>query len=241
MKKTGWKNAAGQWVRQQLLARQALASMLFAVIAGCAFGFWVRGVLVFNEPGGILASSVAMGVAILAGVVVFAYCRRLDATWSPGLQAEQRIGDLIDYAVTQGGCAFAHDVREALGDGLGNVDHVVMTPAGIWVVETKAHRVPKSRFSAALRQVAENVGRVRSHLETSLPVRGALVIADRSEDELEEQFDWKGEALLAFGAKRFLRALKAECEQTGTDVRSPEMAWVAHKVWDLGSRRHLGS
>ena len=241
MKKTGWKNAAGQWVRQQWLARQALASMLFVVIAGCAFGFWIRGLPVFNGPAGILALLVAAGAAILACVVVFAYHRRLDTTWLPGLKAERRIGDLIDYAVTQCGCAFAHDVREALGDGLGNVDHVVMTPAGIWVVETRAHRVPKSRFPAALRQVAENVGRVRNHLETSLPVRGALVIADRSQDALEEQFDWEGEALLAFGAKRFLRALKAECEQTGTDVRSPEMALVAHKVWDLGSRRHLGS
>ena len=90
-----------------------------------------------------------------------------------------------------------------------------MTPAGIWVVETKSHRLSKRRFPRALRQVAENASRVRRHLETSLPVRGALVIADRSEDALEARYDWNGEAVQAFGARKFLRVLRTEGEQTG--------------------------
>ena len=50
------------------------------------------------------------------------------------------------------GCAFAHDVEEALGPG-GNVDHVAFTPAGVWVVETKTAWLGESRFKEALRQV----------------------------------------------------------------------------------------
>ena len=53
-------------------------------------------------------------------VVFYAYCRRVDATWGRGLEAERQIGDLIEHAVAQRGCAFAHDVKEALG-GRGNV------------------------------------------------------------------------------------------------------------------------
>ena len=67
--------------------------------------------------------------------------------------AERRVGDLIEHAVVETGCAFAHDVKEALG-GSGNVDHVVMTPAGVWVVETKAHWLSTRRFPAALAQAA---------------------------------------------------------------------------------------
>ena len=125
--------------------------------------------------------------------------------------------------------------------GEGNVDHVVMTPAGIWVVETKSHRLSKRRFPRALRQVAENASRVRRHLETSLPVRGALVIADRSEDALEARYDWNGEAVQAFGARKFLRVPSAEREQAGADLRSSEMERVERAVWGLGSTRYLES
>ena len=90
--------------------------------------------------------------------------------------------------LAQRGCAVAHDVMEALS-GRGNVDHVVMTPAGIWVVETKSDQLSKRRFPQALRQVAEDASRVRRHLETFLPVRGAAVVADRSNDALEAQYD----------------------------------------------------
>jgi len=155
--------------------------MLGMAAMGCAFGFVVRGLPVLDGPAVRSASWVATGVMFLALGVLYAYCRGVEATWGRGLEEERQIGDLIDHAV-------AHDVKEALG-GRGNVDHVVMTPAGIWVVETKSDWLSKRRFRPALRQVAENVGRVRSHLETCLPVRGALVIADRSSDSLEAQYD----------------------------------------------------
>ena len=60
-------------------------------------------------------------------------------------------------------------MQEALG-GSGNVDHVVMTPTGVWVVETEAHWLSPRRFPAALGQAANNARRVRRHLKTPLPV-----------------------------------------------------------------------
>ena len=149
-----------------------------------------------------------LGVMICAFGVLYLFCRRIDSTWRRGMDAERKVGDLIEYAVAQRGCAFAHDVKEALG-GPGNVDHVVMTPAGIWVVETKSGWLGKRRFPSALRQVAENVRRIRRHLVTSLPVRGALVIADPSNESLEADYDGDGEPVNAFGRKTFCACFSA--------------------------------
>ena len=240
MEKTGRKNAAGGWLRGEFLSRIASAGMLLMAVVGCGLGFLVRGLPVFDGPAGNFAPPVALGAMVLALGFFYAYCRRVDASRGLGLEAERQISDFIDHAVAQRGCAVAHDVKEALG-GRGNVDHVVMTPAGIWVVETKSGWLSEQRFRPALRQVAENVRRVRRHLETSLPVRGALVLADRSNDSLEAQYDWNGEPVQAFGAKNFWRVLRAEREQTGADVRSPEMARVERAVWNLGSTRYLES
>lgn len=67
------------------------------------------------------------------------------------------------------------------------------------------------------------------------------MIADRSNDSPDAQYDWDGEAVQAFGAKKFWRVLSVEREQTGADVRSAEMARVERAVWDLGSTRYLKS
>ena len=240
METTGKKNAAGGWLRGELLLRIASSGMLFMAVAGFAVGFLVRGLPQFDESVGSLASWVVLGVMVFSFGVFHAYCRWVDATWGRGLNAERQVGDLIEHAVAQRGCAFAHDVKEALG-GRGNVDHVVMTPAGIWVVETKSAWLSKWRFPRALRQVAKNARRVRHHLKTSLPVRGALVIADRSNDSLEADYDWNGEPVKAFGAKKFWSVLRVEREQARYISESSQTSTVERQVWNLGSTRYLDS
>ena len=240
METTGRKNAAGGWLRGEFFRRIASSGMLLMAIAGFAVGFLVRGLPQFDELPGGLASWAVLGVVVLSFGVFYAYCRWVNATWGQGLDAERRVGDLIEHAVAQRGCAFAHDVKEALG-GRGNVDHVVMTPAGIWVVETKSAWLSKRRFRRTLRQVAKNARRVRHHLKTSLPVRGALVIADRSNDSHESDHDWNGEPVKAFGAKKFWSVLRAEREQARYISESSQTSTVERQVWNLGSTRHLDS
>ena len=238
MKTTGKKNAAGGWLLGEAIWRVTSAAMLSMAAAGFAMGFMVRGLPLFDGLAGVGASWALLGAMVLVLGGLYAYWLRVDATWVRGLQAERQVGDLIDHAVAQRGCAFAHDVKEALG-GRGNVDHVVMTPAGVWVVETKAGWLNKRRFPPALRQAAENAERVRRHLETTLPVRAALVIADRAQDGLESDCDWKGTPVKVFGPKRFWRVLHAECAEAGADGPPPETATVARRVWNLGSTRYL--
>ena len=236
MNTSGRKNAAGGRLRGEFFRRIGLAGILCMAVTGFGLGFLLRGLPLFDAAAGSRAQWAITGVVLLAFGIFYAYCRRVDATWGRGLEAERHVGDLIELAVARRGCAFAHDVKEALG-GRGNVDHVVMTPRAIWVVETKSGWLSKRRFHQALRQVAENTKRVRHHLETSLPVRGTLVIADRSDDSFEADYDWKGEPIKAFRAKMFLKVLRIECEQAPADARPSE---TARLVWNLGSTRHLG-
>ena len=236
MKKAGRKNPAGGWLQVEASRRIASAGMLFMAAAGFTLGFAVRGLPLLDGPAGDGASWAVLGALVLALGGLYAYGLRVDATWIKGLKAERRVGDLIEHAVAKRGCAFAHDVKEVLG-GRGNVDHVVMTPAGIWVVETKAEWLSKSRFRPALRQAAENAQRVRRHLKTSLPVRAALVIA--AKDALEADCDSKGEAVKVFGAKRFWRVLCTECEKASADGPPPETTTVERQVWNLGATAYL--
>ena len=145
METTGRKNAAGGWVGGEFLVRIASAGMLWMGFAGLMVGFMIGSLPVFDAWAGSHMSYGLVGGMILAFGAFYVFCRRVDATWGRGLRAERRVGDLIEHAVAQGGCAFAHDVKEALGGG-GNVDHVVMTPTGIWVVETKSDWLSRRRF-----------------------------------------------------------------------------------------------
>ena len=236
----GRKNPAGSWLLQQAVVR-----FMFAIVAVVALAAFCLGVLVRSLPGvdGVVdelpdGTIPAAAVAILVAVaVVYSwFMGRTNSSWGRGLAAERRVGDRIEHALARSGCAFAHDVKEALGPG-GNVDHVVLTPAGVWVVETKAAWLEGRRFPEALRQVSHNVRRVREKLETPLPVRGALVISDDSKP-YEKDYDRKGERIKAFRLVSFWRRLREECD--GDAVAPPgELEELARKVWNLGSARHL--
>lgn len=237
------KNPPGGWVGAQYRTRVLWAAMLCFSFGGFLFGFIVRGFFVVDEVAGespwwAVGSVTDLAVLSVGGGVlvcfVYVYMSWLDRTWLRGFEAERRIGALIEYGVTHSDCAVGHDVKELLPGG-GNVDHVVMTPAGVWVVETKANWVSKRRFPLVLRQVAENATRVRRYLDTSMPVRGALVIAAHDSDSLEKQYDWKGEEVLVFGGECFARELRGELKGACAGVGDAELARVREAVWKLGS------
>ena len=240
MEARGLKNVAGDWLRGKAIDRTVSAAMMLMAVTGFGLGFGVRGFPVFDGDVGVFAAAGAIVAAVLAFAAFYEYCRRTDSRWARGFRAERHVGDLIEQALTKPGCAFAHDVKEAL-DGSGNVDHVVMTPAAIWVVETKSGWVDRRQFSKVLHQVAGNVRRVRRHLGTALPVRGALVIANRGDRVLDEDYDCSGEPVRAFDPKTFWRLLRQEREHDPTVGCPSDMAAVEEMVWKLGSMRHLDS
>ena len=80
---------------------------MYMPILDQAFVMW--GVFVLNLSNRTLPA--ATGAMALAFGLLYLYCRRVVATWGRGLEAERQIGDFIDHAVAQRGCAVAHDVK----------------------------------------------------------------------------------------------------------------------------------
>ena len=240
MQATGRKNAAGSWLLWKMVGRVAVVAIVVTFVAGFAVGLAVGEMPgVRNAMPPWLLTLGAPGVALLALGVLAWVIRHTDATWGRGLEAEKRVGDRIEHALVGRGCAFAHDVKEALG-GAGNVDHVVLTRAGVWVVETKAAWLGKGAFKDALQQTAANVERVRRVLdERDVEVRGALVIGDKKKEPYEEEFDWNGELVTAFRVVSFWRRLQQECVEDGQSVEIGQAQDLAGKVWSLGSIGHL--
>ena len=236
----GRKNAAGNWLSRKYSSEMGFVGMLAMAVAGFAMGFGFPDIPVVDGQTETLVAGAMPGLAVLAIGIWHVWYRRIYATYGRGLEAERRVGDVIDHAIAARGCAVAHDVREALR-APGNVDHVVMTPASIWVLETKSGWVDKRRFPEALRQVGENVRRIRRHLDSSVPVRGALVIADVWERSTREEYDWDGEPVKVFGVQPLWRTLCIECRHGDDSGHSEETEMVRKKVWSLGSAEHLGA
>lgn len=235
----GRKNAAGGWLLGEVHGR--IAGIAGAAAAGFSLGLMVaatppiRELLAQAVPGWLTLGG--LGVAGLAFAAAWLMLRRTNATWGRGLAAEKRVGDRIEHALVPRGCAFAHDVKEALDSPGGNVDHVVLTAAGVWVVETKAAWLAERPFQDALRQAAANVQRVRRKLDRpDVPIRAALVIADDREP-FKADYHWQDEPVTAFRIVSFWRRLQAECGGEESEIRDREE--LAREVWNLGSTRHL--
>ncbi len=242
MKETRRKNAAGSWLRWEMQRQVFSVGTLAMAGIGFGLGFTLRGLPILDALDGTIAAWGMVAVMVLVGGALcgalYRFGRRIESTWRAGWDAERRVGDVIEHALVEHGCAFAHDVKEALG-GSGNIDHVVMTPAGVRVVETKAHRLESRRFPAALAQAANNARRVRRHLKTSLPVRAALVIGERTDSRYESDRDSQGEPVKVFDEKTFWRVLREERRQGCAVECFADSKRIERMVWDLGSSRHI--
>jgi hypothetical protein len=97
--------------------------------------WWAAGL---NVPGGLAREAVAS--AALAGAVLVLARNLVDRdadAWRIGAAGEQSTADALT-PLTAEGWRLLHDRR--LPDGNANVDHIVVGPGGVWVIETKAWR-----------------------------------------------------------------------------------------------------
>jgi Nuclease-related domain len=119
---------AGQHARatQRRYVNRALSAIMLAVVA------LVLAIVTF----GLSWAAVAVeAVAIAAIAAVDAKAAPLVDRWGRGADGEERVGQILD-GLREDGWLTLHDVQL----GRGNVDHVVIGPAGIYTIETKAHR-----------------------------------------------------------------------------------------------------
>ena len=218
----------GAWLRERLADRVVQAVLFGTMGAGWLLGAscsWVTRGAGSDAPAGAVSSTLLPG-AVFLGVAVFKAMRGWPlGDMQKGASAEEKVGQAVECALTSEGCAVAHNV-ESIAE-IGDIDHLVATPHGLWVIETKHGLVPKPEFPGTLQRIARNVAAVRKWAP-GLRVTGCLVFAHEPEKFPKPFFMWGAEKILCFASPRSLMLkLKDDAHAEGG---SP---CIAKKVWPL--------
>ena len=128
------KRNPGEWLRRRLFGRIVDAAFLTALAVGwlCGALAGVLGMALGQWLGaGLTVAFVLLpGLALLgAPLYLLAKGSRLP-DMSKGAHAEERVGQVIEYALTRERCAVAHHVQGI--SKVGDIDHLVATPKGLW-------------------------------------------------------------------------------------------------------------
>ena len=188
----------GAWLRERLLDRVVevalLGAMGIAWLCGAAVALLVA-LGPWPRPEWTIWLVLLPG-AVLPVVALYKWQRGWRVgDMKKGARAEERIGQVIEYALTRERCAVAHDVEEVAS--VGNIDHLMATPQGLWVIETKHGRVPKAQFRETLRRIALNVEAVRDWAP-GMRVTGCLVFASEQEPRPKTTYAFGAETIRAF-------------------------------------------
>ena len=149
-----------------------------------------------------------------------------------GVDAETHVGQAIEYAITAENCAVAHSVTEI--SKVGDIDHIVVTPVAIWVIETKYKKVPANSFPEVLRRIAENTDAVRQWAPAGATVRGCLVLA--YETNVKRRNYSHGKEKVTVYAQDSLVTLIRQMRGEARERRSLD-ARITRDIWKLG---HVG-
>lgn len=224
------KRNPGEWLRRRLFGRIMDAAFLATLASGWFCGALAASLGMGLAPWlgtGLVIAFVLLPGAALLGTAVY----QLAKGWQlpdmgKGAHAEETVGQAIEYALTRERRAVAHHVEGIAR--VGDIDHLVVTPRGLWVIETKHGRVPSSRFPEVLRRIARNVAAVREWAP-GMRVTGCLVFVTGSDALPKPAYEWGAETIRCFEKPASLmRELKAEARYEGG---SSEMA---RRVWQLG-------
>ena len=139
------------------------------------------------------------------------------------------MGQIIEYAITAESCAVAHSVKEIAK--VGDIDHIVATPVGVWVIETKYKKVPKKFFRDVLSRIAENTNAVRQWVPAGTPVRGCLVLA--YETDIKKKNYSHGKEKITVYTQDSLVSLMREVRLEAREKRSLDER-ITKDIWKLG-------
>lgn len=86
-------------------------------------------------PAGTLTKVILQSTAIVMIVVIYRKSDPVVARYVQGAQGEEKVAAVIDELAADGRLAL-HDVSFSRG----NIDHILIGPAGLFTIETKSHR-----------------------------------------------------------------------------------------------------
>ena len=226
----GMRRNPGEWLHERLLDRVVRVGLLGMVGMGWLLGAGMV-LLTTRGPGQGIPEWLVWSMLLPGAGFLLAALYAAKRGWRLqdmriGAVAEERIGQVIEYALTRDTCGVAHHVEEIAR--VGDIDHLVATPDGLWVIETKHGRVPKSAFAETLRRIAANVEGVREWAPDT-KVTGCLVFASEQEKRPKPTYKAGKETIRAFAdPTEMMHELRNEACGSGDSV---ELAWP---VWKLG-------
>ena len=228
------KRNPGEWLRERLVARTMDVALLATMGIGCLIGAGLGLWLAFGSAGSlewIMWFALLPGAACV-GAAFYKAARtggRSADRWRlrdmrVGASAEEKVGQAIEYALTRPRCAVAHHVEE-IGK-VGDIDHLVATPRGLWVIETKYGWIPEKQFPKTLSRIAANVEAVREWAPGTW-VTGCLTFAGDQDVHARPTYD-RGTIKCFGSAEELMRRLREEAHGEG-----PEGVDLARRVWGL--------
>lgn len=228
------KRNPGEWLQEKMLDQAIDVALLLNLGVGWLCGAGLTILVVFGTR--LFLGSIPLPMllaSMLPGLLLLIYAwYRYKGGWQlqnmkKGKLAEQIIGQKIEYALTRDACAVAHNVKKVTQ--YGDIDHLVATPHGLWVIETKYQRIPRKEFNKTMGIIADNVKAVQKHAPPGTRVTGCLVFAVEPNKPPTPTREVKGEMIRIFGKLKDLqRELRNEARETG-DSRV-----LASWVWKLG-------
>ncbi|MCY4143238.1 MAG: NERD domain-containing protein [Gammaproteobacteria bacterium] len=209
----------GQYLRERLIDQGLYVVLILGAVVGlaiaCLLYLMVVGWLGLSRefPSFLLYFA---GVGLLVAVW-WTFPRR---NWSArnllkGMVGETTVADVIERSMLQAfGCFIANDVR--LPTTGGNIDHIVVTPQRVLVVETKYRRVIPRVFPQVMRRIVKCTDIVRKYVGSEVEVTGCLVIADPATRVKPTYTLPGGETIHAYTSSTLEAALKQECRKPRT-------------------------
>ena len=214
------KRNPGEWLRDRLLVRALEGGML--TIWG--FGWLLGGLLSVVQASWLMVFGPAIALIAAGAWRLFRGWRLGDVR--KGARAEERVGAAIEYALVRSTCAVAHGVTEIAREG--DIDHLVATPGGLWVVETKSG----GKARRYLKRIVKNVEAVREWAPPGVDVTGVLVFAGDLPVEVKHCYERGTETVLCFpDADAFMGHLQIEAGAAGSLESG-----VVPEVWRLANR-----
>lgn len=224
------RRSPGAWQRRRLLkiylGLLLPNAVLLGVLAGALMSHW------WSIELAVWIQAAAFVVLLAAFWWVLNRMRYSAKNLEKGLEAEWRTGEVIDYALTHMNCAAAHNVE---GIGSGDIDHLVVTPHALWVIDSK-YRFDDRWLQGWLTLTAKRVRAVERWSGQQAPVRGCLAFLSGFDRDPEEHRAEDGTPVLCVDVNNgFVKSLHDDMRRDGRTVDKA----LFKRVWEMGAETGL--
>ncbi len=200
----------GAWMRIKLVKRYLLTIVVASLGLG-AIILWLALTTIPGPASMIVNATLLVWMVGVAASLLFAkygFKNYRSSYLEKGLAAETLIGRRIEAAITIPNYAVAHNVQIEAETQSGDIDHLVATPEGIVVVESKFKDLPPNKFKKARNRLAGAIKEVRAWAPKGTSVRGAIVFMHLSHEERE--YPTQGEDIRVYESENFTKEIRSK-------------------------------